>query len=450
MSFPSAILIFLLAFTLGCALRAALSPLSKNIQRFAAIPLAFLLCYLLQYFGFFGTIGTFTETILANDQEFGALLEASPYLCGLIGGTVTAVASSVLFPICFLVFYVLMRLILKLTLGKLISKWIDGATDNRGVCAARIVGGSFMGGVGGVLLSAVLLMPIFYLFSFVSTTVTCARVPCQEEVSLHTELAIIDDTFVQPYENAPAISFYHAVGLSDLMCHTADLGGRIAINGETLNACDSLRNILTHVPNICIYMEAWSISDAPMTADFVALADDPFLIGAIADVLGYEAKTYVANQTTSETGQNPDSSYIMEIFAKTYSNATHKEIESNIHTVFAASGILAESNFFNDLARGITPGTNDDESMTGILLSNLSYIGKLMDALYVSDPTHKFSNMIFDILLENEEVQKLIDHETIDQLNRSVENGETTYESFTRFLQGLLGIITSKDGITNT
>ena len=87
--------------------------------------------------------------------------------------------------------------------------------------------------------------------------------------------------------------------------------------------------------------------------------------------------------------------------------------------------------------------------MANVLLANLGYVGRVMDALFASDPTHKFSDTIFDILLENKDVQKFITHETIDQLNRSVEAGDTTYESFTLFLGGLMGLVTNQTGTTN-
>jgi hypothetical protein len=102
---------------------------------------------------------------------------------------------------------------------------------------------------------------------------------------------------------------------------------------------------------------------------------------------------------------------------------------------------LAKDNFFNNFTRSFETGADGNEAMADVLLSSLGYVGRVMDALYASDPTHKFSDTIFDILLENDDVQKFISRETIDELNRSVANGETTYESFTLFLQGLMGIV---------
>jgi hypothetical protein len=249
------------------------------------------------------------------------------------------------------------------------------------------------------------------------------------------------------------VKFYDAIGLSDLMCHTAELGSHVEIDGERLNACKTIRNILTHAPNIYVHMEAWSVSDAPMAKDFVALADDPFIIGAIADILQHEAQAF-ANERPGiflhpQTGNDTTSAYIVSVFASTYGQSTHAEIETDLHTILAAGGMLAESNFFNSFTRSFETGTEGDEAMANVLLSNLGYVGRVMDALFASDPTHKFSDTIFDILLENKDVQKFITQETIDELNRSVEAGDTTYESFTLFLGGLMGIVTNQTGVTN-
>ena len=454
MNYQLIILVFLLVFTIGCALRAALSTVSKNICRFISIPIAFLICYALQSGGLFSAIGLFTEEMLAKDPSFGAMLEASPYLRGLSEGTVTAISSAILFPIVFVVLYFVIRLILSLTVGKLLAKALERENEAKGIVIARTAGSSVVGAVGGVFLSAVLLMPIFYIFSFASAVAGCARIPCEEEIALHEELEIIDETFIVPYEQAPAVHFYEAVGLKGLMCHTAELGSRVEIDGHQLSACETIRNVLTHVPNIYVHMEAWSVSDAPMAEDFVALSDDPFVLGIIADILSHEAKAYANGEPGiflhPEAEHETTSSYIVEIFAKTYGESTHLEIENDLHTILAAGGALAESNFFNDFTRSFETGTDGDEAMANVLLANLGYVGRVMDALYVSDPTHKFSDTIFDILLENDEVQKFVSKKTIDDLNNAVEAGETTYESFTLFLQGLMGIVTNQTTTTKS
>lgn len=444
-NYQSIVLIFLLVFTVGCALRAFFSPLGKNIRRFVAIPIAFLICYFLQRGGLFSAIGLFAEDMLESTDGITKLLEASPYLRGLIEGTVTGISSSLLFPLVFILVYFLVRLLLQLTLGRLLSKLLDRKTKHIGVHAVRTAGGTLVGAIGGVLLSAVLLMPMFYLSTFATAIVDCARIPCEEEILLHEELEIIDEAFIAPYEEAPAVAFYEAIGLSGLMCHTAELGSRIEIDGHELYACRTLRNVLTHVPNIYVHMEAWSVSDAPMAADFIALSEDPFIIGAVADILQHEAQAYANGEPGiflhPDAEHETSSSYIVEIFAKTYGHSTHAEIENDLHTILAAGGPLAKDNFFNNFTRSFETGADGDEAMADVLLSSLGYVGRVMDALYASDPTHKFSDTIFDILLENDDVQKFISRETIDELNRSVANGETTYESFTLFLQGLMGIV---------
>ena len=452
MNYNLIFLAFLLVFTVGCALRAVLSSPSKAVRRLLAVPIAFLICYLLQSNGIFSTVGLAAEELLAEDAGIAAMLEASPYLRGLIEGTVTAISSSILFPIFFIIVYFLVRLILKILFGRLLAGLLDRKAKNAGIAAARRACSALAGAVGGVLLSAVLLMPVFYLFSFGSAAVACARIPCEEEILLHEELEIIDETFITPYETAPAVAFYHAVGLSDLMCHTAELGSRVVIDGHAISACQTIRNILTHAPNIYVHMEAWSVSDAPMAEDFAALADDPFILGIIADILSHEANAY-QNGTPGiflhpDAENNTTSSYITEIFAKTYGNATHAEIKTDLHTILAAGGPLAESNFFNDFTRALETGTAGDQAMADTLLSYLGYVGRVMDALYVSDPSHKFSDTIFDILRENENVQRFVSQETIDELNSAVAAGETTYESFTLFLQGLLGLVTNQTTAT--
>lgn len=452
MNYNIIFLAFLLVFTVGCALRALLSPVAKNIRRFVAIPLAFLICYFLQLGGMFASIGIFVEGLLAENELIGDLLAASPYLTGLIDGTVTAFASAILFPIVFVLVYFVIRGVLKAIFDRLLLRLLDWKTKNRVISSLRRAGSFVLGGVGGLFLSAVLLMPVFYFFSFGSALSTCARIPCEEEIALHEELEIIDEELILPYEQSPAVAFYDALGLSGLMCHTAELGSRVEIDGKTLYACQTIRNVLAHAPNIYVHMEAWSVSDAPMADDFAALADDPFIIGTITDILHHEAQACAAGVPGiflhPEAENDTTSAYILSIFAETYGGATHTALENDLHTILAAGGPLAKRNFFNDFTRLLDTGSDGDEAMAAVLLKNLDYVGIVMDALYLSDPTHKFSDTIFDILLTNEDVQKFVTHETIDELNAAVEAGETTYESFTLFLQGLMGIVTPQTSAT--
>ena len=447
MNFNIILMAVFLVFTVGCAIRALLSPVAKNIRRLVAVPLSFLICYLLQSHGLFDALGNAVEGMLMDNEMLAALLEASPYLDKLIVGTVSGIASSLLFPIVFVLVYLVIRGLLKAFFDRLLLRLLDRQTKNKVIISLRRVGSLLLGGVGGLLISAVLLMPVFYLSSFASAAVHCARIPCEEEIVIREELEIIDETFVTPYEQSTAVQIYRTLGLHDLMCHTAELGSHAEIDGKTLYACQTIRNVLTHVPNIYIHMEAWSVSDAPMAEDFAALAEDEFIIGILADILQHEAQAAVKNEPGlflhPETEEESTSAYILRIFADAYGHATHAEIENDLHTILAAGDPLSKNNFFNDFTRSFVTGKDGDAAMTQVLLKNLRLAGQIMDALFVSDPSHRFSDTIFDILLEDENVQKFISHETIDELNLAVENGETTYESFTVFLQGIMGIITT-------
>ena len=447
MNFNIILMAIFLAFTVGCAIRALLSPVAKNIRRLVAVPLSFLICYLLQANGLFDAPGNAIEGMLIENEMLAALLEASPYLDKLIVGTVSGIASSLLFPIVFVLVYLVIRGLLKAFFDRLLLRLLDRQTQNKVVISLRRIGSLLLGAVGGLLISAVLLMPVFYLSSFASAAVQCARIPCEEQIIMHEELKIVDETFVTPYEQSAAIQVYRALGLHDLICNTAELGSHTEIDGKTLYACKTIRNVLTHVPNIYIHMEAWSVSDAPMAEDFAALAEDEFIICILADILQHEARAAVNNQPGiflhPDAEEENTSAYILRIFADTYGHATHAEIENDLHTILAAGGRLAQNNFFNDFTRDFVTGADGDTAMAQVLLKSLPLAGQAMDALFVSDPSHRFSDTIFDIRLEDETVQKFISHEMIDELNLAVENGETTYESFAVFLQGLMGIITT-------
>lgn len=445
MNFHILFLAFLLVFALGSALRAAFSSLSRGLLRLLAIPLSFALCYLLQHLGLFRLVGEAALSFLQKNETVAPFLQASPYLAAFLEGVTSSLISAVLFPLCFLILYYIFRLFLRLAFGKCLARLLDRETESGGVACARAAGSAVAGAVGGVLLSAVLLMPIFYLFSFASAAVTCSRTPCEEKIALYEELSILDENFVAPYEQAPAVTFYRMTGLSGLMCHTAELGSRTVVEGKEICAAQTVRSLLTHVPNLYLHMEAWTISDAPMATDLAALADDPFLLGTLADIISHEAKAYAAGQPglfIEASGEGEGTTpYLLEVFASTYGDATTEEVRNDLHTILSAGSILAESDFFNDFTRAFRTGTEGDEAMADVLISNLGHVGRLMDALYAEDPEHRLSDTIFDILLESEEVQKFITRETIDELNRAVAAGETTYESFTLFLQGLMGII---------
>ena len=184
-----------------------------------------------------------------------------------------------------------------------------------------------------------------------------------------------------------------------------------------------------------------------MAEDFEALAADGLIVGAIAAIIKHEAEAYAAGQEGiflhPETNDTT-SAYILEVFAVTYTSETHDEIEEDLRIVLRAGSHLAENNFFNDFAKNLTRAESQDAAMAEVLIKNIRFVGEVMDALYVSDPAHKLSDTLFDILMQNEDVQTFISKETIAELNREVEAGETTYKSFTIFLQNMLNLISDE------
>ena len=145
MNFNIILMAVFLVFTIGCAIRALLSPVAKNIRRLVAVPLSFLICYLLQSHGLFDALGNAVEGMLMDNEMLAALLEASPYLDKLIVGTVSGIASSLLFPIVFVLVYLVIRGLLKAFFDRLLLRLLDRQTKNKVIISLRRVGSLLLG-----------------------------------------------------------------------------------------------------------------------------------------------------------------------------------------------------------------------------------------------------------------------------------------------------------------
>ncbi len=449
MNYELLLMAFLLVFTLGCGLRALLSPWGRNIRRFAAILLAFLACFILQVCGAFASIGSMVEGLLTAEGNLAALFAASPYLAALLRGVITAFSSAVLLPLVFLLFYFLFRVILRLCIGHLLNRLLDGETENLGFMALRRGTSLVIGAVGGLLISAILLTPLFYFTPYVSSFMKAARTEEAIDAPLWRQMEVLDEELVRPLEDSAAMGVYRTLGLSGLLCNTVSMGSQVEVEGHTIQADKTLHTLLEHGPRILIHLSHEAESDLPLSESMTALAADEAAVNTIADLLRHEAVALSQGRDglfLKQTAEDEGGAMLNQLTAP-FATATPEQVRREFSGLLQACGDLCTQNFFHEVSAlfSASEGT-EDGNINAALMDNLYLAGRMMDALHRANNESLLIDAIFDFLLQNEDLRTIVTEEMLTDLKVSVANGETTYESFTRFMQSMLDLVSGVAG----
>lgn len=140
--------------------------------------------------------------------------------------------------------------------------------------------------VSGLLVLAVVLMPVFYLMSVVTTATDSLSETDAKDSQIYNIVEVVDEHIATPYRSSFVAGFYDVLGVSDLMNFTARAGGKIvAYGGDAVYADDVLKNVLSN--GLRTYAQITSVeSECPTVQnDIKAILSDPMLSSIVSDLL---------------------------------------------------------------------------------------------------------------------------------------------------------------------
>ena len=226
------------------------------------------------------------------------------------------------------------------------------------------------GAISGLLILAVMLMPMFYFMSIVTTATDSIEGSDADDSQIYMMVDIVDEYIASPYENSFVYSFYNAIGLTDLMNYTAKVGGKIELSTGTIYADDVLKGLISHGISAAAQITSAKSECNDVKNDVNAIISDPLVSSIVSDV----AMQIIAGIELEEASEEDLISGLINNFIDYYKNADKQTISSDIQAIGQTVGVLAEERI---LAQLILSGELD----LGAMLENEETLGNVVEAI---------------------------------------------------------------------
>lgn len=237
-------------------------------------------------------------------------------------------------------------------------------------CAWKRIISVAAGTFSGILLLAVLLMPVFYVSGIGSAITDSVKDSDAKDSSIYKLFEVADEHIISPTSNSFVIKFYDAIGISDLMNFTTRAGGKITLDsGKEIYADDTLKNILTHGFSAVTQMTSLESECNSVKEDIEAIVNDPAVSYIVADLL-----LGVMDQIEMEEPAEEDLIGGLIInFVDYYKNADRETIENDLKAIGGAAGVLAREKILLQLVGG--------EGDLGQMLTDGEILGDVVEAI---------------------------------------------------------------------
>ncbi len=447
----------------------------KNTLRLGALVLAFLITFILQVCGVFQGIvksTRLTDIILksVNFEAFPGLQGAADLICGLV----STLISMIFFIIVFLVLRMILRIVVHYVVQVIEKKQeekavaleaaknsapvldeeksdetVEKAVTEDEIVAEEVVKDEpvketkkpvkekkektkkkkkhgFMyhecawkksisigsGVLSGILTLAILLMPMTYLMSLVTTTTQMVDDTDAVDSPVYKVVQVLDEHVVYPYRDSFVTGLYNTFGLSDLMIYTAKSGGKIELdNGKTVYADDVLKNVLAHGMSAYAQLTSETSTHEQLGDDISAVLADPMVESIFADVI----MALMDDVNTEEMAGGEDLGFVTN-FVNYYKEADKATITNDVRVLGNVLEVLVEDGILDVLmSENLEFSTlmTDEESFGDLVeaISGLSAfaptvesvfefgIDLLGEALYIpSDDAEAYDNFMEDLL----------------------------------------------------
>ncbi len=403
----------LLALFLVAMIRGVIKSLSrsalKNTMRLGSVIAAFSITLVLQIYGVFQGIVELILDALSDFFTFEELLGDFAGATDVVVALVSTVASIFLFVPAFFIILFILRIIVHY-----VANAIDRAAEKKAQAqkmaelkdekskpakkkkvkkkknrfyperaCKRLISFS-TGAISGTLVLAILLMPIFYVMSIVSTATDAVEDSDATDSQIYQMLDIADEYVVDPYKRSFVYSFYDAIAIDDALTYAIKTGGKITLDdGSEVYADDVLKGILAHGVSAAMQLTSQSSECKDVGDDVKAIVTDPAVSGIIADVL----LSIIADLEIEEPAEDDLMGGIINNFTSSYKDADKATIEKDLAALGEAVGVLAEKRILAALisGEGSAEAILEDEqalSDTVAAISGLSAFGPTIEGAF--------------------------------------------------------------------
>lgn len=240
------------------------------------------------------------------------------------------------------------------------------------------------GAVSGLLILAVVLMPIFYIMSIAGTATHAIDNSDADDSQIYQVVDIVDEYVVDPYESSFVAGFYKAVGLSDLMNYTTRAGGKIVLdNGTVVYADDVLKVVLSNGVSAAAQITSAKSECNGIGENVNNIINDPMLSSILADVV-----INLIGDLEMEPAEEGDlMAGLINNFVEHYKNADKATIEKDLKALSSAVGVLAEERILAALIAGnvdLEVMLEDEETLGDVVeaISGLSAFGPTIEGAF--------------------------------------------------------------------
>lgn len=251
-------------------------------------------------------------------------------------------------------------------------------------CAWRRAVSIATGIIGGVLVLAVMLLPLTYLMSIFSTATDAIEGSDAEDSPIYQAVAIVDDYIVSPYEDSFVSGFYGAFSVSDLLNFTARAGGKIVLeDGEVVYADDVLKGVIYNGISAAAQITSEKSECKDIRNNVNAIISDPMLSTILADLL----TEYIAEYETTPPEEGDVMGGLVASFIDYYKNADKAIIRHDLAALADAAGVLAEARIIAQLVSGevdLEAMLKDGDMLANLLeaISGLSSFGPTVESAF--------------------------------------------------------------------
>lgn len=238
--------------------------------------------------------------------------------------------------------------------------------------------------ISGLLVFAILFMPVFYTMSFALAATASLDNTDATDSQIYKILDIADDNVIDSYKRSFVYGFYNALAIDDLMNYAAKTGGKITLdNGKVVYAADVIKVLLTHGVSAAMQLTSAESECEDVAEDVKAIVSNPAVSSILADLL----ISLIADIETDSTEDGDLMGGFVDNFIESYKEADKATIERDLVALGETVGVLAEKKIiaaFISGDAGVESILSDKEllSDTVAAISGLSAFGPTIEGAF--------------------------------------------------------------------
>lgn len=251
-------------------------------------------------------------------------------------------------------------------------------------CAWKRVVSVTTGAISGLLVLAVMLMPLFYYMSIVSTATDGIDGLDADDSNIYQVVTVVDDYILTPYKDSFVAGFYDTLGLKQLMNSvTRESGKMVLASGEVRYADDVLKNLVEHGVSAAAQVTSGKSTHVTLGEDIECLISDPLVSSIVADAL----LMVFEDIEITEADENDILGGFTNTFLVHYKEADKAIIEKDLKAVGKTVSALAKTGIISQLIGGnaeFDQILEDKDNLSDVVesISGLSAFGPTIEGAF--------------------------------------------------------------------